>query len=167
MQEEHNNWQYKVDALWEAINSYGREDFVDQMKELVSELSSDNPLGSFELGSAYDSTGYPKKAVPLYRRALELGLSGQKRRRATIQMSSSLRNLGEVKESIGLLKAEVEAGSDELDDAVSAFLALALADDGREREALSVALGVLAPHLTRYQASMLRYSKELVGSAAD
>ena len=66
----------------------------------------------------------------MYRRALELGLEGERRRRAVIQMASSLRNLGRPEESVALLTAERDAGSDALDDAVAVFLALALADVG-------------------------------------
>jgi hypothetical protein len=76
-------------------------------------------------------------------------------------MASSLRNLGEAPESVRLLEAERDAGSDELDDAVSAFLALALADTGREREALSIALTALARHLPRYQRSVTNYAQDL------
>jgi hypothetical protein len=163
MQEEHKDWQQRVDRMWAAIDDYGREEFPAKMKELTAELPADNPLGPFELGSAFDSTGYPEKAIPLYRQALDFGLSGQQRRRATIQMASSLRNLGEVEKSVALLSAEMVAESGELDDEVSAFLALALADSGHEREALSLALAALAPHLMRYQVSMARYAKMLIG----
>ena len=97
----------------------------------------------------------------MYRRALELGLEGERRRRAVIQMASSLRNLGRPEESVALLTAERDAGSDALDDAVAVFLALALADVGREREALALALGALAPHLPRYQRSAANYAREL------
>ena len=79
-----------------------------------------------------------------------------------IQLASSLRNLDQVSESVDLLTAEREQPSDRLDDAVSGFLALALADSGREREAVSVALAALAPHLTRYQRSLGNYARALV-----
>ncbi len=62
---------------------------------------------------------------------------------------------------MALLRAERERGSDELDGAVAAFLALALADTGREREALSLALAALAPHLPRYGRSLANYAREL------
>ncbi len=42
----------------------------------------------------------------LYRQALAGGLSGIRRRRATIQLASTLRNLGQIDESIALLEAE-------------------------------------------------------------
>ncbi len=53
--------------------------------------------------------------------------------------------------------------SDELDDAVVATLALALADSGREREAAGLAIGALARHLPRYNRSMAAYAEELSG----
>ena len=59
--------------------------------------------------------------------------------------ASSLGNTGPVQESVAPLLAEREQPSDELDEAVSAVLALALTSVGREREAVSVA----APHPAR------------------
>jgi hypothetical protein len=79
-----------------------------------------------------------------------------------IQLSSSLRNLGQAAESLDLLTAELEQASDPLDDAVSAFLALALVDNGREREAVSVVLCALAPHLPRYRRALGNYALQLV-----
>ena len=56
---------------------------------------------------------------------------------------------------------KLDAGSDELDDAVRAFLALALTGVGRDREAVSHALTALAPHLPRYNRSLAAYAREL------
>jgi hypothetical protein len=128
--------------------------------------TEDSAQAAFEQACEFDDTGHSDRAVPLYRRALELGLEGYERRRAVIQMASSLRNLGQAEESVTLLRAEQGAPSDELDDAVRAFLALALVDVGREREAVSLALGALAPHLPRYQRSLANYASELVGQSS-
>jgi hypothetical protein len=122
---------------------------------------SQRAVALFEEACDLDSDGHSDRAAPLYREALDLGLEGINRRRAVIQMASSLRNVGEVHESVRLLTAERERGSDELDDAVSAFLALALVDTGREREAASLALEALAPHLPRYQRSLANYARDL------
>ena len=84
-----------------------------------------------------------------------------RRRQAVIQLASSLRNLGEVEESVALLTTERAAGSDELDDAVDAFLALSQADAGREREAVATALTALSRHMTRYRRSLSAYAEEL------
>jgi hypothetical protein len=129
------------------------------MEELVLELPAGSPVGLFERAAALDSTGHSDLAVPLYERALDLGLDGERRRRAVIQMASSLRNLGRPSESVALLTAERERQSDHLDDAVSAFLALALVDTGREREAVSIALTALSRHLPRYQRSLRNYAR--------
>jgi len=131
------------------------------MEELAAELPADSAVALFERAASLDSTGHSDLAVPLYRQALALGLQGERRRRAVIQMASSLRNLGRASESVALLTAERDAGSDDLDDAVSAFLALALVDTGREREAVSLALTALSRHLTRYQRSLANYAQEI------
>ena len=54
------------------------------------------------------------------------------------------------------------APAGELNDELVAFLALTLADLGREREAVSAALAALAPHLSRYQVSVANYARQLV-----
>jgi hypothetical protein len=121
--------------------------------------------GLFERASAWDSTGHSDRAAPLYREALALGLSeqsGYKGRRAKIQLSSSLRNIGQAEEGVKLLTPELDGPSDELDDAVRACLALCLSSLGRDREGLSLVLGALAPHLPRYQRSMANYARALV-----
>ena len=154
-------WEKRVDELWKAIDAYEPEEFVARLDTLVSDLLLDSAIGLFERGSAQDSTGHPDLAVPLYRAALETGLSGQRRRRAIIQMASSLRSLGDAKQAVDLLTAELAQASDELDSAVRAFLALALVDLGREGEAVAVSLTALSQCLPRYNRSLARYARAL------
>ena len=161
MSQNSTDWEQRLSALWASLDDHSEEEFVARMDELVSELPADSAVAAYERAAAFDSTGRSDLAVPLYRQALELGLESDRRRRAVIQMASSLRNVGQAQESVALLTAERDAGSDELDDAVSAFLALALVDTGREREAVSIALSALAPHLPRYQRSLANYAREL------
>ncbi|MEV0716231.1 tetratricopeptide repeat protein [Asanoa sp. NPDC050611] len=156
------DWERRVAAAWASLDDHTEDEFVRLIGELAAELPADSAVGLFERACAWDSTGHSDRAVPLYRQALETGLTGIRRRRAVIQMSSSLRNIGQAQESVALLTAERAAGSDELDDAVAATLALALVDVGREREAVSVAVAALAPHLPRYQRSMANYARLLV-----
>src|SRR5918995_3087978 len=144
-------WEQRVADLWASFDDHSEDEFLARMESLIAELGEDSARGAFERASAFDSTGHPDQAVPLYRRAIELGLDGGLRRQAVIQLASSLRNLGQPSESVELLTAERGREADELDDAVNAFLALALVDVGREREAVSVTLEALAPHLPRYQ----------------
>ncbi len=159
------DWEQRLAELWERIDDYDEQEFLTRIEAMTAELPDESAVATFERGAALDSTGHSDLAVALYQRALELGLDGIRRRRAVIQMASSLRNLGRPSESVELLRGERNAGSDELDDAVSAFLALALADVGREREALSIALQALVPHLPRYQRSVGNYAADLHASS--
>ncbi|MFF1445261.1 tetratricopeptide repeat protein [Streptomyces sp. NPDC058295] len=154
-------------AAWASFDEYPEEraaEFRALIDKLVAELPEGSPLGPFERACAWDSTGHSDRAAPLYRDALARGLSevsGYKGRRAKIQLSSSLRNIGQADEGVKLLTPELDAPSDELDDAVRACLALCLSSLGRDREGLSLVLGALAPHLPRYQRSMANYAKAL------
>lgn len=156
------DWERRTAEAWASIDEYEEEQFRALIDALADELPKDSAIADFERACAFDSTGHSDRAVPLYRKALERGLTGERRRRAVIQLSSSLRNVGKPHESVELLTAEMNAGSDHLDDAVRAVLALALTDVGREREAVSLAVGALARHLPRYQRSMANYARLLV-----
>jgi hypothetical protein len=151
-------WEQRVSELWASIDDHSEKEFLARMQRLVAELPAGSAVAAFERAASLDSTGHSDLAVPLYRQALEIGLHGERRRRAVIQMASSLRNLGQASESVALLTAEREAESSDLDDAVTAFLALALVDTGREREAVSLALTALSRHMTRYRRSLANYA---------
>ncbi|MFJ9538203.1 tetratricopeptide repeat protein [Streptomyces sp. NPDC101225] len=162
------DWEDRVTAAWASFDDYAEQDAPDfraVIDALVAELPDGSPLGLFERACAWDSTGRSDQAVPLYQEALARGLSeasGYKGRRAKIQLSSSLRNIGRAEEGVKLLTPELDAPSDELDDAVRGCLALCLSSLGRDREGLSLVLGALAPHLPRYQRSMANYARALV-----
>jgi len=166
-----DDWEKRIAQVWASIDDYeGREEeFRALVDSLAGELPDGDPVAAFERACAWDSTGRSDRAVPLYRSALDHGLTGYRRRRAVIQMSSSLRNIGEVGSAIERLEAERDIDPATLDeptrglaDAMSAVLALCLVDAGREREAVSVAVAALAPHLPRYQRSMANYARLLV-----
>jgi tetratricopeptide (TPR) repeat protein len=154
-------WERRVAELWAAFDDREPTIFLADMRSLIGELPLDHPAALFELASAHDSLGQETQAEPLYRAALEGGLDSFRRRRAVIQLGSTLRNLGRANEAVALLHHERGEPPDELDIAVAAFLALALADAGKPREALSIALGALAPHLPRYSHSLANYAKAL------
>ncbi|MCU1679594.1 MAG: hypothetical protein JWQ81_333 [Amycolatopsis sp.] len=156
------DWEERVARVWTTIDDLDETDFRDRIEQLAAELPEGSGIAAFERACSFDSTGHSDVAVPLHRQALEAGVTGLRRRRSVIQMSSSLRNVGRAQESVELLTAELAATSDDLDDAVRATLALALTDVGREREAVSIAVGALAKHLPRYQRSMANYARLLV-----
>jgi tetratricopeptide (TPR) repeat protein len=155
------DWDQRSADLWLAIDDHDEREFLALIDALAAELPAGSAIGLFERGAALDSTGHPEQAVALYEAALEAGLVGERRRRAVIQMASSLRNLGRAEQAVSLLTAELDAAHDTLDGAVRAFLALALADVGREREAVAVALTALSEYLPRYNRSLGRYAEAL------
>ncbi|WP_164012346.1 tetratricopeptide repeat protein [Pyxidicoccus trucidator] len=155
------DWEKCVSELWAGMDGHDADAFVGRMEALVAELPPGNAIGLFERGSAFDSTGHPARAVELYSAALDAGLAGERRRRAVIQLASSLRNLGKPQDALKLLTTEADAASDALDGAVATFMALVLVDLGREREAVAVALTALSKYLPRYNRSVARYAQQL------
>jgi hypothetical protein len=153
----------RVAALFAAIDDHEERDFIAAVDALADELPDDDADGAFHRACARDSWGHSDLAVPLYRRALELGgPTGENRRRAVIQLASSLRNTGDPGSALELLLAERDSGSDHLDDALACTTALCLASLGREREGLSLVVVALAKHLPRYNRSMANYGRALL-----
>lgn len=155
-------WEARAAALWDRLDDMDEDAFVQAMTDLAAECGPDDPVALFEVGGAHDSTGRTEAAVGYYERAVAAGLSGVRRRRVSIQMASSLRELGQPERALALIDAEKGRGSDEYDGALAMCEALTLAKLGRDREGLSVALIALAPHLPRYQRSTVNYARGLV-----
>ncbi|SHG49953.1 tetratricopeptide repeat protein [Chryseobacterium vrystaatense] len=157
-------WEAELKTIWDQLGVISNDAFIDKIKIHTDKIPSDQPgaIADFERACAFDSTGFEKNAEPLYRSALESGLTGLRRRRARIQLASTLRNNGKIDESIEILREEKENYSDELDDAVNAFLALSLSLANRDKEALSLALESLSVHLPRYNKSVYNYSKKII-----
>lgn len=166
MSEPSADWEKRISELWKSIDTHDENKFVALVDGLAAELPPRSAIGFFERAGARDSTGHPDLAVPLYKAALEEGLVGERRRRAIIQMASSLRNLGNPQEAVALLTAELDAADDPLNGAVQAFLALALVDVGREREAVAAALTALSKYLPRYNRSVAKYAQELTAETS-
>ncbi|MGB3338991.1 MAG: tetratricopeptide repeat protein, partial [Devosia sp.] len=154
-------WLARLDTLWERFDTMESPAFLAAMDALAAELPAGHPRALFERASANDSIGKEAAAAPLYRAAIDAGLEDNLRRQATIQFASTLRNLGRADEGLVLLVRERARGSDELDDAITLFQALMLADLGRDREALADALAALAAHLPRYNRSAANYATAL------
>ena len=154
-------WEEQVATLWSSLDEFEPAVFIAQLELLLAELEPGSAIALFERGAAHDSTGQAALAIPLYEAALRTGLSGLRRRRAVIQMASSLRNLGNAQRAEEMLRAELQLPRDELTEAVRAFLALALVDLGREREAVAVSLQALSTYLPRYNRSLARYAEQV------
>ncbi len=156
------NWESQLQSIWLKLGTISNEEFIQQIKNHVELLPNSQAIADFERACAFDSTGHEKEAEPLYRSALDKGLTGLRRRRARIQLASTLRNNGKIEESIRILREEKANYSDELNDAVDSFLALSLSSAGEHKEALSIALKAISKHLPRYNNSLSRYAENLL-----
>jgi tetratricopeptide (TPR) repeat protein len=155
-------WDARVAAVWATTDGLSDAAVLERIDELVAERGDTDAAALFEAASVRDYLGREADAEPLYRRAIELGLDGERRPQATIQLASTLRNLGRADEAVELLsELLVEHEADEWTAPGAAFLALALASAGREREAASVALVALADSLPVYSDAVLRYALRL------
>lgn len=160
------SWEQELERVWATLETQEPDDFVAEIARVVDDPAVPADVRAFEYGCAYDSTGRSDLAIPKYREALDLGLAGYRGRRAKIQLASSLRNLGRSQESVQILGGESTSEQDGLDDAVTVFLALALSDVGRERDAVVALVHALAGHLPRYTASAHRYADALAARSA-
>jgi len=159
------NWRDRVANIWSDAASMAEGDVVDAIDELVAERDHNDPEALFEAAGARDYAGLETEAEPLYRRALENGLDAALRPRAIIQLASTLRNLGQLDESIALLEQQLqEHPDDEWTGPTAAFLALALTSRGDPTLGASVALMALANYLPIYQRSVRGYAAELVAN---
>ncbi|MCE4024504.1 tetratricopeptide repeat protein [Microbacterium sp. Au-Mic1] len=163
-----NDWQERIDAVWEAASGGLVDDeVITRIDAIAAERGPDDAEAAFERAGARDSAGRPDEAVPLYQRALELGLDDDRRAQATIQLASSLRNLGDVPGALELIEAEHAAHPDSVyRDAIAAMHALALASSGQPERGLAVAVLALVPHMPRYHRSMTAYAHEIAGRDA-
>jgi len=118
----------------------------------------------YEAGGAHDSAGRAHEAIPRYERALELGLPDELVPRCLLQLGSSLRNVGRLDDALALFDEAVGRFPDDV--ALRIFRAFALADAGREREALVDVIDVArtridAPEIHRYSRSLANYTRML------
>ncbi|WP_298872489.1 tetratricopeptide repeat protein [uncultured Microbacterium sp.] len=156
-----SDWQSRVDAVW-ADEALSPDQVIGRIDELAAERDPDDAVALFERAGARDSAGIEDEAETLYRRALAIGLDDDRRTQATIQLASTIRNLGKTEEALAMLRAEYEREPrGALHDAAAAFYSLALVSSGEPERAASVALQALAPHLPRYTRSVTGYAREI------
>ncbi len=159
-----DDWERRVDAVWTHAAGADRPDddeLLARIDALASELDTGDPRGTFERAGARDSTGRTAEAIALYREALDGGLDPDRRRQAAVQLASSLRAIGEADEAVRILADELDRGESLLEPQVRAFYALALADTGREREAVGIAVETIGSLVTRYRRSLVAYGQDM------
>ena len=154
-----SSWQDRVADFWRTADGSNVEETLVAMKALVAELDETDARASFELASVHDFLGLEQEAIPLYNKAIDLGLEGNAREKAVIQLASSLRNVGNPIDAIALLQAT--SFSDEAQGAASVFLALAKFDMGDKAEVLRLAREDSYPADGMYARSIKFYLSQL------
>lgn len=116
--------------------------------------------GAF-FGGTHDRNGEELEAIPHYRKALELGLSAGDRAGAMLGLGSSLRNVGQVDESLLILRRAVAEFPN--DSALVAFLALSLHSAGQHTASVIQLLALVVQHvpLDGYDRALSFYLDEL------
>jgi tetratricopeptide (TPR) repeat protein len=158
-------WHDRVEEFWSSADKNKPDLVMAAMRQLVEERSEADPDAIYEWASVHDFLGQQAEAIPLYRAAIANGLDGDRSPQAIIQLASSLRNEGEAESAIDLLQGR--ATDTVTGSSSQAFLALALFDSGRYRDALRVALDALAPTLPLYGPAVSRYANALVEPPED
>lgn len=145
------------DAFWTAAEGKPADRLWAELDELAADVGE--AVRRYERASLHDFLGEEVEAIPLYRGALDAGLTGERRSACIIQLASSLRNVGDASGALALLHRFPD--TDPLADAARAFEALALFSDQKPAPALRTALRALAPHLPAYRGSVTAYAAEL------
>lgn len=115
---------------------------------------------------ALDRRGREAEAIPLYQRALKLGLQGQPLRDALVCLASSLREIGKSRAALTQLRrAQTRFPNDKV---IHLFLALAYHDLGQKTRALKVLARTCLddtknPDLKKYRAALRRKYRSLNG----
>ncbi len=138
----------------------------------------DDANAQYQAGWVHDRLGLEHAALPYYQRALQLqaDLSEEDRRGLHLALGSTLRNVGQIDESLAVLRSSVAAHPDDL--ALPCFVALSQHSAGQHAEALATLLDIAlrlaaatpdapasAP-LLRYTRALRSYEQELLDEAA-
>ena len=149
----------EIDRFWDGVDLDEPDDARSALEAVLAAHGADDARAGYERASLHDALGEEDAAIALYRRALDAGLDAPHRTQATIQLASSLRNVGRPSAAIAALHGIPD--DDPLAASAHAFLALALHADEKPTAALRLALRTLAPKLPRYQRAVDAYAGEL------
>ena len=170
-----NDWEARIAAVWASVQSQSLsgEALVATVDALADERAPGDAPAMFERACARDTAGIEDAAEGYYRAALATGqLDAYRSSRASIQLASTLRILGQLDESEQLLIAELDrhlqpGNPRPLHDEARAVLALTYVAQGRAKEAAGLALSALAPRLSRYNRSVAGNAADLVEKTWD
>ena len=126
--------------------------------------SSSEGLAALRLAFEADSAGREDDAPTHYRRAFELGVPDEELAPALLGFGSTLRNVGDLQESVRVLSEAVERFPEHR--ALRVFLAYSLWSAGRQADGMRSLVNALyvgdpAPELERYRRAITGYADDL------
>jgi Flp pilus assembly protein TadD len=153
----------EVAQIW-ALNREDRGNEALKLAASLVEQFPNDPRSHFEYAGVLDFQGRETDAVAPYRRAQELGLSGDDLPRLYVQLGSTLRNVGLLEEAVRFLAEGRERFPDYA--AIRAFHALALVSAGRCSEAVVTLLEIVtelgsSTDLDGYDRALRSYTDQL------
>lgn len=152
-------------AAGRALKQAGDEQGAIRHFQRLVERYPDDPLAHAELAYAYDFAGWEEAAVAPYRRALELGLPAHRLPGHLLGLGSTLRNVGQIAESVRVLEDAAARFPDRAD--LQVFLALSRHSAGDATGALVTLLDLILASpgvdLHGYERAIRCYADELAG----
>ncbi|MGY6039892.1 tetratricopeptide repeat protein [Aeromonas sp. AE23HZ002T15] len=148
----------------EALKAEGRIEEARQHGLLQITEHPQHAELHYEVASLHDMLGRESQAIPLYQKAIALGLSEVSLRGAWLGLGSSYRCIGQYAEAL----AAFEQGLTRFPDATEfrVFGAMARYNLGQHKEGMESLLAVLAettadPALVTYRRAMTLYAEDL------
>jgi tetratricopeptide (TPR) repeat protein len=147
-----------------ALKAEGRIEEARQHGLLQLGLKPQDAELHYEVAGLHDQLGREQDAIPLYCKAIALGLGGDALRGALLGLGSSYRSLGQHEAALTALEqglARFPQASE-----FKAFRAMVYYNQSRHKEACEALLGLLAqttsdPALTPYKGAMALYAEDL------
>ncbi|WHZ59103.1 tetratricopeptide repeat protein [Metabacillus hrfriensis] len=114
---------------------------LNEARTLLLKMSEDYPDNAeinYQIGIAYDNSGFGKDAIPYYVKAIEQGLSGPDLQRCLLGLGSTYRLLGHYAEAVETLHRGVTQFPEHR--GLQIFYSLALYNTGNYKEAMEIVL---------------------------
>ena len=148
-----------IEDAWKSLDD--PEEFLKKFQEVFEDYHR-NAVYLFEYANALDFLEKENEAIPLYQRALEIGLSEKMKTQAEIQLGSSLSVIGENKSAVSILSRVLEETED---PAALLFLCIALFRSRELEKSLKTALKFILSGsqglLPEYKRALSQYIDEI------
>ncbi|MFM9281003.1 tetratricopeptide repeat protein [Paenibacillus jiagnxiensis] len=146
------------------LRSEGQLEVSNQMLIELVELYPQDALVNYQCAWSFDVLGREREAIPLYEKAVSLGLAGEDLEGALLGMGSTYRTLGEYESSQRTFRKGMELFPD--NRAMKVFYAMTLYNLQQHPQAMEILLQCIAEsssdsEIQNYKRAILFYSDQL------